>query len=37
MEYTRLLKKGMSGNDVRYIKDCLFKLWYNKKENKYFF
>ena len=28
MEYTRLLKKGMSGNDVRYIKDCLFKLKY---------
>lgn len=28
MEYTRLLKKGMSGNDVRYIKDCLFELNY---------
>lgn len=28
MEYTRLLKRGMSGNDVRYIKDCLFKLKY---------
>ena len=27
-KYTRLLKKGMSGNDVRYIKDCLFKLKY---------
>ena len=28
IKYTRLLKKDMSGNDVRYIKDCLFKLKY---------
>lgn len=28
IKYTRLLKKNMSGNDVRYIKDCLFKLKY---------
>lgn len=26
VSYTRLLKKGMSGDDVRYIKDCLFSL-----------
>lgn len=28
IKYTRLLKKDMSGNDVIYIKDCLFKLKY---------
>ena len=28
IKYPRLLKKDMSGNDVRYIKDCLFKLKY---------
>lgn len=28
IKYTRLLKKDMSGNDVRYIKDYLFKLKY---------
>lgn len=28
MDYTRLLKKGMSGADVRYIKELLLKLGY---------
>jgi len=28
MNYTRQLEKGMNGADVRYIKDCLFKLGY---------
>ena len=28
MEYTRILKFGMSGNDVFYIKECLFSLKY---------
>lgn len=28
--YTRLLKKGMSGADVRYMKDCLYSLNYLK-------
>lgn len=28
MKYTRLLKKGMSGEDVLYIKKCLFDLGY---------
>ena len=28
MEYTRLLKKGSTGSDVKYIKDCLFELGY---------
>ena len=27
-KYTRVLKLGMSGNDVRYMKDCLFELNY---------
>lgn len=27
-KYTRLLKKGMSGEDVRYMKNCLFELKY---------
>lgn len=32
MDYTRILKKGMSGDDVKYMKDCLFTLkYYNKK------
>ena len=28
IHYTRLLKKGMSGADVKYMKDCLFALKY---------
>ena len=28
VKYTRVLKQGMSGNDVRYMKDCLFALNY---------
>lgn len=28
MEYTRLLKRGMSGSDVRYMKDALVRLGY---------
>lgn len=28
MEYTRILKKGMTGKDVLYIKNCLFNLNY---------
>ncbi len=28
IKYTRVLKLGMSGNDVKYMKDCLFKLKY---------
>lgn len=32
MEYTRTLKKGMFGEDVRYIKECLLVLkYYNNK------
>ena len=30
MEYTRLLKRGMSGSDVRYMKDALVALGYLK-------
>lgn len=28
IKYTRVLKLGMSGKDVKYMKDCLFKLKY---------
>ena len=28
IKYTRVLKLGMSGNDVKYMKNCLFKLKY---------
>src|SRR5574344_375614 len=28
MNYTRQLKKGDNGSDVRYMKDCLFELGY---------
>lgn len=31
IKYTRVLKLGMSGNDVKYMKDCLFKLKYYSK------
>lgn len=31
MEYTRLLKRGMSGSDVRYMKDALVRLGYLAK------
>lgn len=32
IKYTRVLKLGMSGNDVKYMKDCLFKLKYYSKD-----
>ena len=31
MEYTRLLRRGMSGADVRYMKDALLRLGYLNK------
>lgn len=32
--YSRILKKGMSGDDVRYMKDCLFALNYFEEDTK---
>lgn len=35
IKYTRVLKKGMSGNDVKHMKDCLFTLnYFNEKVKK---